>query len=392
MDAPSRATARRAYARAKRAQVVLIARVGPPRPAVGGRLRRDASGLGGHPRHRGLAAWVPPGDGAAPADAGRGRRHDRLAGRRTAVRPASGPARTRSTAAAIRSDPRRPASSPPTAAPLGRRRRDERPAIRPDRSAWPRDRDDAPSQPAHRSIGGSMNSLHERLVTTCRSRTRLTSSRTSRTPRRGIRASPGRAGRAATARSGLARLRARRPDGQRVAPMDLPDHALRAAEQGRPRRPGSGVDAVDDIRFEHDAATGRPSTTRPTSGCAASCGSSSRSSAARSSGSGGTPRPAWAHARRAGRRERRAGRRDERRDHRRRGQRPERGVRPAPRPRRRRSTTPSRRSAATSRRSQVDTPTGPVGVDMGFIVHNESPTRRSCGCSASSASRPSRAT
>ena len=53
---------------------------------------------------------------------------------------------------------------------------------------------------------------------------------------------------------------------------------------------GSGVAAIDDIRFEATREPARRSTTSPTSGCAGPFASSPRSPAARSRGSPETPR------------------------------------------------------------------------------------------------------
>jgi dehydrogenase/reductase SDR family protein 12 len=104
----------RAYAQAKRAQVALIRewarrvppddvafvewdtglrpgeagpgradpRVGQARAARRCRVLRDASGLGGNPRARGIASRLQPGNGAAAADGRRRGRYRDLAGRR----------------------------------------------------------------------------------------------------------------------------------------------------------------------------------------------------------------------------------------------------------------------------------------------------------------------
>ena len=140
----------RAYARAKRAQVSLIREWARRNRATRRRLRRDAPGLGGHARDRGRAAGLPPLDGPAPADAGAGRRHDGLAGRRPARDRPLGPARAGPSRAPVRPDPvdaRLADGSPPA---LGRRRpprRHRRPASRP--------------RPGRRG----MTRIHERLRT-----------------------------------------------------------------------------------------------------------------------------------------------------------------------------------------------------------------------------------
>ena len=64
-------------------------RMGAAHRAQRHHFRRDAPGLGGHARHRGRAAGLPPRDGSAAAYAGAGRRHDGLAGRRPTRQPTS---------------------------------------------------------------------------------------------------------------------------------------------------------------------------------------------------------------------------------------------------------------------------------------------------------------
>ena len=123
----------RAYARAKRAQVSLIREWARRIARREVEVRRDAPGLGGHPGHRGRAAGLPPRDGPAAADAGAGRRHDGLAGRRAARDRPLGPARAGSSRPPVRPDPvdARLAGGSPSA--VGRRRpprRDRRPATR----------------------------------------------------------------------------------------------------------------------------------------------------------------------------------------------------------------------------------------------------------------------
>ena len=118
--------------------------------------------------------------------------------------------------------------------------------------------------------------------------------------------------------------------------------------------------------------TGPSSTTRPTSAWGGCCASRSRSWAGRSGGSGSDAAAGHEPGRSPALASRPAtgGSADARRDHRRRDQRPERGLRPPPRPR----GPPVRRRVA-GRRARQDRrrrrPDGPLAVDMGFIVHND---------------------
>ena len=187
---------------------------------------------------------------------GAGRRHDGLAGRRRRRDRPLGPARARSPRPPIRPASPRPASHRPIAAGCGTPSSGSPgspipvPPATPD---WSR-HDPPPRAPP---------------TPTCRSRTPLTSSRTSRTPhawdpghRVVARSEPGDGpiGVGTRFELGVRHGRPGRAD-------DLPDHALRA------RRPGSSSSGPDraSMRLTTSAssqpAAGRPSTTRPTSGC-----------------------------------------------------------------------------------------------------------------------------
>ena len=156
----------RAYARAKRAQVVLIrewARRIPP---------ADVTFTAMHPGWAdtpGLSASLPGfarADGAAPADAGGGHRHARLAGRCAGLRGDVGSALSRSTAPVVRPRPRNPRVAATIGAPVGPRRLDDRPAG-PDRWRHPAEPHRSRFHDRNRSPRRQfMTTLHERIETT----------------------------------------------------------------------------------------------------------------------------------------------------------------------------------------------------------------------------------
>ena len=360
----------RAYARAKRAQV-------SAHPGMGATSRGRAvsafdsmhPGWARHARPVGGPARLRPADGSAPPDAGRGDRHDGLAGddppsrrRQVGSLVARPTARGRSIGVPMT---RLTASRSPTPVGPGRGLSglpDPAPDHRPSRTQMHRrqhdhaprtDRDD----PAHR-------------------RRRSPTSPTSRTPRSGIRASrppsdstpaPSASGRAIASASGC---------GGRVAPMEYRISVFEPPTRVVLVGAGSGVSAVDDIRFERIAAghARRLHGRHPARGLPA--GSSSRSSVAPSRTSAATPSAACSGPSTPAR---------PTRDSRATGRRGmkvaivgagvsglTRGLRPAPT-----STTirlfdaRCRPSGATSRRSPSRREHGPVAVDTGFIVYNE---------------------
>ena len=75
-----------AYARTKRMQVVLAELLAEDLAVGGHRRAQHASGLGRHPRHRGIDAGVPPAHRSAAADGRAGRRHRGLAAGRPRAR------------------------------------------------------------------------------------------------------------------------------------------------------------------------------------------------------------------------------------------------------------------------------------------------------------------
>ena len=190
-------------------------------------------------------------------------------------------------------------------------------------------------------------------------------------------------------------LRARRPDGRPGRPDDLPDHATSSGRHGSSSSAkGSGVDVGRRHPLRAERGTGPPSTTRPTSRSGASgrlaqpflggtferigrdAAAGMRDALAALAASGDDRRPDA----------------DAGRDHRGRDQRPQRRLRAAPRPRHR----ALRRRVADRRPRQDrrgrDRRRARSRSTWASSSTTTSPTRRSCACSASSASRPSRAT
>ena len=160
--------------------------------------------------------------------------------------------------------------------------------------------------------------------------------------------------------------------GGRVAPDGVRDHDLRAAAPGRPRpAPGSGVAAVDDIRFAATPDGHARSTTPPTSGSAALLRlvepfvGGAFAKIARDARDG-MQRALDARAAAA-----LSGPTDGHRDHRVGRQRPDRRLRPAPGPPGHpvRAGPGGRRAREDRDRGRRDG--GPVAVDTGFIVYNE---------------------
>ena len=337
------------------------ARVVTPDPEGGDRVQCDAPGLGGHPRRGLRAPWFPPRDGAAPANPGAGRRHDGLAGRRPACnRPGRAgscsidePARSigsrrrgsrRSTDAGCGT---RSSGSTGSPIPLPRR-----PAARPPDDPHPRAR-------PHRTADRGDVRLHRGL----REFPVLGSGR-----RLGA---PDRAGGWLDRRGDD--LRARRAHGR----PSRPDDAIGSRRFERPDRvvlvgAGSGVDAVDDIRFARSAGgtaidytadirlRGIRRLLQPFLGgtferIGRDAAAGMADTLAAMAGPTATP----------------GGRTDAHRDHRCRDQRPERRLRPPPRPRHRavRRRVAGRRARQDSRRRHVRGAASPV--DMGFIVHND---------------------
>ena len=334
------------------------------------RLRRDAPGLGGHPGHRGRAAGLPPLDGSAPAHA-----------RRRASTRWSGwpPTRARPTSSGrlVLDRRARPFDRIPSTrvSPADRRRLWDAVV----RLAGIAD----PASRPHPDRSG-MTRIHERLAPTCRSRRPSTSSRTSRTPTPGIPAPRGRDGPSRADGPDRRRhdLRARRADGRPGRADDLPDHAASSARHGssssapdRASMPsttsgssraasGTAIDYTADIRLRGIrrllAAVPRRHVRADRTGCRGRAWRDTLAALAASDGDAGADA-------------------DARRDHRGRDQRPERRLRPAPRPRHRavRRRVAGRRPRQDRRRSTP--PTGRSRSTWASSSTTTSPTRRSCG-------------